>query len=805
MRVIVQHDEKVESYLTQYASYIEYLDANSKILNIEEKYLPWLNSIAQYVEPDFTIELGKENDIDKYFLNNKMILATIGLKAENEQVDAYYNMSTYTLESISEVKDKKACEWISCYSMNSKIDVSEYIKCIRYLKDLASRSHKPIIIYSNIYIPNETYRYRTLAYKVISSSLEKMNGVLITKTDEDDNDRYYVSSQKAFEFYLDYAIYVEDSLNDALAKVIPLLHISEDPIRLKKLYEDNRQETALFRTNVFYQAINPEQEIYVPLNTMSFREPAYYEALGIKHIPLIGNYGMLYAKRSKFDELREQLSQDVAQPYYMPIVSHQTCSKTVTGENFTHHLTAKEPKYKGKGVYIGVIATDHIDYTSEVLRTQDGKSRVACIWEQIRTDEGTYYFSEQIDEALAGSTPEQFIKLPEGDSVSTMILGIAGGESKAPEYRGIATEAEFVVAKINTAPESFQKIYGGSPAKTAVTMADILIGAIKLIDFAAEKEKPLVLCIPFNTNIDSHDGSFSLYEILALIATKESVTIIVPAGEEADKMHHYSVGGKQPALNTINIRVQRESQNIVAIAYQRFSNIVSALLYPPREVSDEAVNLKKTGVTELKGAVIYSNGYNISPLNGAIRLFFRIDNPQVGTWRIELALTTETSSQIDLWISQQELNNYVTLDPSDPLVTIGSLGNVRNIMTIGGYDESSMVVLRSSGRGYSWDNRVGPNFVTHANNITAPCQVGEWVKVTGTLSAIGVISGVAAAVYNRCIAERVDPLPNTLVMDTIILGTVKQFEGIEYPNPSYGYGVFDLKMIDSLLTAPLIL
>lgn len=73
------------------------------------------------------------------------------------------------------------------------------------------------------------------------------------------------------------------------------------------------------------------------------------------------------------------------------------------------------------------------------------------------------------------------------------------------------------------------------------------------------------------------------------------------------------------------------------------------------------------------------------------------------------------------------------------------------------------------------------------------------------MPASSIIAGVAAAIYSKGIAEQVFPLPNTLVMNSLILSKITQSEGIEYPNPSYGYGVFNLQRLNDLLTSPLLL
>jgi hypothetical protein len=803
MKVIVAHDEKDSDYLAQYASEIEFLGPRYKIVDIEEKYIQWLTGLAQYVESNFIIELCQNEECisENIFNNQDMILASIGKKHSNLRVDAYYNMQLHHLEETHRIREYTGTIWINCYSDAHKIDAVSYIQCIRYLRELSNQYNKPIIIYATIYVPNETYRYRTLTYKIINHYLTELNGVLINKCVKSDICKYYTPLQNPYEFYLNHMIYLDCTLNEALTRAIPFLDASKDCLRFKNIYRNNHRNSSLFY-DVFYESIDPELEIYVPLNLGNFREPEDYKALGLQHIPLIGDYGLLYGRKREFDVLGDILKSEVTFPYYSPIISYLPFRLEGIDQNFSYHVVTEDLKHKGKGVYIGVVTVDNVDYTNQALRNEDGKSRIACIWHQRKADEGTYYEQEQIDEAIQNEMPGNIIELPEENSVSTIMLGIAGGKSKEPDYSGVATEAEFIVAKINAAPETLQRLYGGMPSEMAVTMGDTLIGVLKLINFAKEKGRPLVLCIPFNTNIDPHDGSVRLYQILGLIAQREYLTIIIPSGEEADKMHHFGTQGSQPTSAEVQMRVQKENQNIVGIIYQKFVNIFTVILYPPPGVMGEPIDLKTVGITRLRGATIYSNGSKISFLNGSARILFRIENPQVGNWRIEMTSITEGLSQIDIWISQQELNAHITLNPSSPFITVGSLGNTQNVMTVGGYDEENMVVLRSSGRGYSWDDRVKPLFVTNASRIISPSKPGIWVSATGTLPAASVMLGVVATLYCKFNEEQVFPFPNTLVMNSIILSWIKQLEGVEYPNPSHGYGQFDLEVLNRLLYTP---
>ncbi|WP_069998257.1 hypothetical protein [Cellulosilyticum sp. I15G10I2] len=805
MKVIVAHEPHASSYLRQYASHIECMSEHYKILDIEEKHLPWLNDLVQYVEPNFLIRLcGEVEPINVSLVDDKnIILAYIGKNKFKYPADVYYNIEKCTLKKMFRKEPLGQCERISCYSETNIIDAISYIKCIYNLSHYANEMNKPIIIYADIYVPHETFRYRALTYKIINQYIATENGALFIKCPTQEIYKHYEATQKPFECYADHTIYLDLCLGDALKKSLPLLQNPEGSMRFKDIYKCYRQTGTLYN-DIFYQSIRPEEEIYVLLNSGNYRRPEYYMELGLQAIRVVDDYSVLYGRKSQFDALSEVLREEVAPHYDMPIVSHIFCFRNLIDQKSAYSLAPDNLQYRGRGVYIGVITVDAVDYTSNALRLNNGESRIACIWDQIQAGEGVYYFKEQINAALGEADPGTVIPLPQEDSMSTMMLALAGGEDPAVNFSGVATEAEFIVAKINPAPYGIQSIYGGTPSIHGVTMPDVLIGVNRLIDFARVQRRPLVLCVPFNGNIDAHDGSYTLNQILGFLAQRTSLTIIAPTGEEADKQHHYGLAGPQEPLRIVNVRVDKEEQNIVGVIYYRLANIINAYLYPPQNVLAEPVDLTRAVVSRINEASIYSNGQQIDFQNGARDILFRIDTPQVGGWRIELTLETSALSQIDIWVAQQELNPHTTLRPSDPFMTVGSTANSIPLMSVGGFDRDSMVVLRSSGRGYSWDDRVQPFFVTHGNNVIAPCRINEWVSISGTLPAASVILGVVATLYSKFIEEQFSPLPNTQVMNGIMLRHVEQFQGVEYPNPSQGYGIFNINTLRGMLGTPLI-
>jgi len=715
-------------------------------------HLAWLGEIVAYIEPNFLIQLDAlQEKIDYRKLDNQdSVIAIIGEKLSDAQITAYYNIDTYVMEKALGDKDRGSNYCINCYSEEGQTDAINYIKCIRHLTYLSKALNKPLVVYTKSWAFDGTYKCKSLAYKIINAYLRDVACVFINKVQEAREDK--------------------------------------ETRQLEPLYND-----------VFYQSISPEEEIYILLLIEAISDPKYFEALGLQYIVLEGGSNMLYGRKIDFDANSKILRPQITADYKLNILNHTRCLRDNENPMLPYYLPPETLRDKGRGVYIGLVTTDDVDYESMLLRRPDGFTRIAGIWEQVRADIGNYYTAQQINTALASPNPGEIISLPLGDNTATMMLAIAGGWNEAMGYRSSAPEAEFLVAKIRVASAELQSIYGGMPSVTGIVLSDAIVAIFKLAAFAAKQGKPLVLIMPFNGNIDAHDASLITQEMLALVARRTGVTLIVPAGEEADKQHHYSIEGEQQGVRRINIRVEQPGQNVVGIIYQLIPNMLTADLYPPGGIVGGPVNLKQPGVTPLGAATIYSSGEQISFLNGNYRTQFRMQNPAVGEWHIEAIVQMGAQDRVEIWISQEALNPFIRLNPFSTLMTIGSNAMIPNVISVGSYDPNTQTVLGSSGRGDLLSQRAFPSLVTYGKSIIAPCRQGELGGVSGTLPAASIMAGAVAALYSKYIEEGRMPLPNTLVMNSIITNVLKQFETVPYPNPRQGFGIFTLEALNELL------
>ena len=123
----------------------------------------------------------------------------------------------------------------------------------------------------------------------------------------------------------------------------------------------------------------------------------------------------------------------------------------------------------GQGVIVGVIDTG-IDYTHPVFRYADGTSRILELWDQtipytegkreFDPSYGTVYTREQINTALASSSPYEIVPSRDTDGHGTFLAGVAAGnEMEEDDFSGIAPLADLAVVKLKEAKPYLREYY----------------------------------------------------------------------------------------------------------------------------------------------------------------------------------------------------------------------------------------------------------------------------------------------------------------------------------------------------------
>lgn len=819
MKVIINYEEQMGAYLGQYASQIEPLGKEFALLEIDKKHLSWVNAMAKKVEMNSTFSINSLKDhldihskdaLEHTLLEqDNMIIAFIGCNQRNSLITHSYNINTKIFKQINfnHLKNNNPQlpiknYYINCFSETHKSDTIHLLKCISFLTDLSQELNKSLIIYAGIDVPHRNSNPIPLSSYLINQYLEAAKSILIIDPGKENKIFKDISTNTISQYIIENTRGINDSICKA-ASILKVLKSNPANTILKEEKATNHSQTlrplSTLYNDYFYLNIDPNEEIYVSLLAEASPDPRFYEELGFQYIILETGLRLLYGKRSEFDRHNQNIRGFVSSDYQLDILTHAPCVRDTTQPMIPYFLPPETQSYTGRGVYIGIITTDPIDYTNPVLRNPDGSTRIAYIWNQVRSTEGNIYTSEQINAALSSPNPDEIISLPVGESMSTVMAAISGGLNDSLRYRGIAPDAQFLIAKIKPVSAELQRIYGGMPNPKALILYDALIGILNISNFALHEGRPLVLLMPFNGNIDPHDASLLAQQQLAILGRRSGLTLIIPTGDEANKRHHYYIMGEQVGTRRINLEVEAPHQNVVGVIYQWGDNILSANLYPPTGTG-RYVNLKEPGISQLGDSIIYSSGENISYSNGTFRILFRLENPEFGEWHIESDIRMGTINRTNLWLAQQELNPYVKLNPYSGLITMGSTSVIPNTISVGAYDFTTNTVVISSGRGDPLSATVVPTLVTYGKSILAPCLSEEWVGITGTVAAASIMAGAIATIYQKYLDEVFLPLPNTIFMNSILVRSVTQFDILQYPNPNQGYGIFSLQTLIDLLS-----
>ena len=195
----------------------------------------------------------------------------------------------------------------------------------------------------------------------------------------------------------------------------------------------------------------------------------------------------------------------------------------------------------GNGVLLACIDSG-VDYAHPDFCAPDGTSRIAILWDQTIPGNppmgyalGSVYTRQQINEALASSTPEErFALVPSRDVTGhgTAVLGIAAGNGRSSAYaamRGVAPEATLVVVKL------------GNPDPADLPRTSQLLQAVDFcVRYALLVERPLVINLSFGNNYGSHSGDSLLETYLNAVSNLGQNVICIGAGNEGDTGRHYA-------------------------------------------------------------------------------------------------------------------------------------------------------------------------------------------------------------------------------------------------------------------------
>lgn len=459
----------------------------------------------------------------------------------------------------------------------------------------------------------------------------------------------------------------------------------------------------------------------------------------------------------------------------------------------------------GNGVVIGFVDTG-IDYTHPAFRNSNGTTRIISIWDQ--TDRkgkkpslfpyGTEYTENEINEALLLENPYEKVPVNDPEGHGTFIAGVASGSADEPQgFTGAAPDAGIIVVKLKPAKQYLRDFFYVSRNATAFQENDILSGIRYLTETADRMKKPLVICIALGSNQGSRTASLPLPVTLERLGQIQGITPVLAAGNEAGRFHHCS--GSVTSLDSpsnVEILVPKGSPGFTMELWGQAPQLFSVGFRSPAGETIPRIPVSLSAESRipfiLEQTVIHLK-YDIVTVSGQQLIIIRFENPTDGIWNLQIYGSQEIRREYNIWLPVTGFSDPdITFLTPDPYTTLTNPSSPDSIITTGAYQASTQSLYVHSGRGYTADNDIKPDFVSPGVNVTGPGPSGTYLERTGTSAAAALASGAAALLIQWGLQQTPPVYFTTRELKLYLIRGARRESDLSYPNREWGYGILDL-------------
>ncbi len=465
---------------------------------------------------------------------------------------------------------------------------------------------------------------------------------------------------------------------------------------------------------------------------------------------------------------------------------------------------------RGRGVIVGIIDTG-IDYLNIEFMTEDDRTRIVSLWDQtIQTGTppdgfayGTEYLDAQINEAIAaslrGEDPYAIVPSRDENGHGTEVAGIAGGRGRAG-VTGAAPDCQFAIVKLKQAKKLTLESRGVIfPVDTPIyETPDVVLGLSYLTSIQRRLNRPMVICVPIETNYGGHDGSAIAERFIDYFSITRGIVVVTGTGNQGASETHAS-GKFKITGETQTIEFSVDSNQVgleINIWCNQPDKISVGMVSPSGEVL-ERVPEKLQGVEDirfiLEGTTASITYYLPEDITGDELISIVLRNVTGGVWQINLIGDSIVDGRYNAWMYQRALlkpNTRFLSPDADITLTIPSTS--RSAITTAYYNQDDNTIVTSSGRGYTRDGRIKPYVATGGVDVVTTRPGGGTTTVTGSSAATAVLSGAVALILQWGIVEGNNTTLYAPEITTYLITGTRKRPGDIYPNKSWGYGMLDL-------------
>lgn len=460
----------------------------------------------------------------------------------------------------------------------------------------------------------------------------------------------------------------------------------------------------------------------------------------------------------------------------------------------------------GSGIMIGILDTG-IDYRNPLFQNIDGSTRIAGIWDQTiqdgtmpeDLDYGSEYTEEMINEALRSENPLEIVPSMDTEGHGTFIASVAAGNADLDNrFIGAAPESTLAVVKLKTAKSYLKDFYAIRQDAVCFQENDIMLALKYINGLARKRNMPLVLCIALGTNLGGHNGTSLLSALLDAYASTLNRSVVISSGNGAVQRRHFS--HEFLNMNDVaeaEIRVEEGVNGFVVELWTTVPNIMTVAFTSPSG--------ERTGYISFKQGYEYREEFLFDQTdveveyrlllenNDSQLIFMRFRNPSQGIWRISIKPVRISDGRFHLWLP---VPGFVTGDvyflQANPDTTLAEPGSSLMAMTVAFYNGIDNSVDINSGRGYTRDGRIKPDYAVPGVMVSGAGLNNEFVVRSGSSVAAGIAAGAAALLMEWVLKQTDSWGVNSSQIRNIILIGAEQRPGAENPNREWGYGTMDL-------------
>ncbi len=516
---------------------------------------------------------------------------------------------------------------------------------------------------------------------------------------------------------------------------------------------------------------------------------------------IANRYAVYYLNREKVPPLSVGAYKYINIPKCYTILNQQA----LEASGITRVQTQRNLELFGSGIMIGFVDSG-IHYENNAFRNTDGSSRIVAIWDQtIDTDArpqgfiyGTEYTKEEIDFALQQENPRDYV--PQTDEIGhgTMLASIAAGsEDLERDFIGAAPYADIAVVKLKPAKQYLRDFYYIRDGAVAYQENDVFTAIDYLNRLADKLGKPMVICLGLGTNQGHRGSGGRMTSYLDDIAAMYRRAVCIAVGDEANARHHFYGSVSESASERAEINVTEDMRGFIVELWGNSSELFAvSVTSPTGEVLNRVAvwngqQQKQYFLLENTRVVIdYQLGTERSR-ESLVHINF--ENPVKGLWIIDVFPYRILNGNFNMYLPISDfLEEEVYFVRSNPDMTITVPSSAKIPMAVGGYNSVTNGIYIESGRGYSMDGSIKPDYAAPAVNVTAVNQFGRLESMSGTSAAVAISAGASALLMEWNIANMGNLSINSVEIRNQIINGTQRVSNQLYPNREEGYGRLDI-------------